>query len=82
MLETKTKGLNDQDKQKVTQEIGLHTDYSGIIRFQTLFQPTKDTSLRFAHLRNTRVFKTPKQLLHFEYLLETSDFDNHKFKIP
>ena len=82
MLEMKTKGLNEQDKQKVTQEIGLYTDYSGIIRFQTLFQPTKDTSLRFAHLRNTRVFKTPKQLLHFEYLLETSDFDNHYFKIP
>jgi len=37
MLETKTKGLNEQDKQKVTQEISLYTDYSGIIRFQTLF---------------------------------------------
>lgn len=31
----------------VEQEFKLHTQYSGVIRFQTLFLPTKDTSLRF-----------------------------------
>jgi len=28
------------------------------------------------------MFKSPKQLLHFEYLMEKSDFDNFKYKIP
>ena len=62
--------------------MSMYTNYSGIIRFQTLFQPTRDTSLRFSQLRDTLAFKTPKQLLHFEYLLERSDFDNFKYKIP
>jgi hypothetical protein len=38
----------------------MHTRYSGVIRFQTLFQPTKDTSLRFKQKGGIRNFRSPK----------------------
>ena len=41
-------------------QINMYSQYSGIIRFQTLFQPTKDTRLRFKRARNTSFFKSPK----------------------
>jgi hypothetical protein len=70
------------EKEKAEKQLSMFTLYSGIIRFQTLFQPTKDTCLRFVKLRETTYFKTPKQLLHFENLLQKSDIDNYRFKIP
>ena len=69
-------------KENVVKDMAKFTKYSGIIRFQTLFQPTIDTRLRFQRVRDTSSFNAPKQLLHFEYLLEKSDFDNFKYKIP
>mmetsp|Transcript_5079 Transcript_5079/g.7689 ORF Transcript_5079/g.7689 Transcript_5079/m.7689 type:complete len:166 (+) Transcript_5079:2829-3326(+) len=62
--------------------MSMFTQFSGLIRFQSLFQPSQDTSLRFRQSRETRLFKTPQQLLHFEYLVEKSDFDQFKYKIP
>ena len=55
-------------------QIKMYLQYNGIIRFQILFKPTMDTRLRFKRNRNTSFFKSPKYLLHFEYLLEKSDF--------
>jgi hypothetical protein len=36
-----------KNKDTVMKQMSMFTQYSGIIRFQTLFKPTKDTSLRF-----------------------------------
>jgi len=69
-------------KIKDVKEMDLFTHFSGIIKFQTLFQPTQDTCLRFQKLRDTQRFFSPKQLLHFEHLLERNDADDYGFKIP
>lgn len=83
--ETKEKRIaaeGEQKKEKIILEMGKYTEYSGIIRFLTLFRPTHDTSLRFMQLKRNKKLVMPRQLLHFEYLVEKSDFDDFKFKIP
>jgi hypothetical protein len=64
-----------------------HSEYSGILRVQTLFLPTKDTALRFEKTQNTasmmaEKMRKPLQLLHYELLVEKSDFDAQNHKIP
>lgn len=76
------KGSSKEEKEKIHKEMSMFSKFSGMVRFQTLFLPTKDTSLRFAQLRDITDFTSPVQLLHFEYLMAKSDFDDFKFKIP
>jgi len=60
IIEDRVHKEGEKKREKIMKEIGGYSKFSGIIRFQTLFQPTKDTSLRFFQLRDTSVFKSPK----------------------
>jgi len=73
---------NEAKKEEIRKAFKEFTKYSGIIRFQTFFKPTLDTRLRYGHTRNISQFETPSQILHYEYLIEQSDFDKYKFRIP
>lgn len=73
---------NEKKHKEIKQRRMRTTEFSGIIRFLTIFKPTTDTSLRFMQTRRNKKLDIPKQLLHFEYLQEKSDFDTFKFKIP
>lgn len=48
------------DSGKYPKNIEMFTQFSGIVKFQTLFQPNQDTCLRFQKLKNTQGFVSPK----------------------
>lgn len=73
-LQLVSSGMSDEDAKK---NLIFYAHYAGIVTLRTLFRPSKDTALRFAALNASDLTSwTPMQLLHYELLLEKSDYDN------